>query len=315
VRQALDKPGQFASSHFMKLTFRQIEAFQAVIVTGSVTEAAALMGVSQPAVSRLLADLESQVGFALFLRAGRTLQPTAEARLLVETVRRAFGGLDRIRETAEAIRDFRQTPLMLVTTSSFAVKVLPDLIAAFARRRPGAAVSLDVQSTDDAVEWLTLEAYDFGFCCSPSASPRLIRRPVLKGESVCVLPDGHPLADRPWIGPSDLHDQSLIAYRADAAFRHQIDAVLDSAGARPVIRYEARTTEAMLRLVQRGLGLAIVGTARAEDYDPQGCHILPFRPALPYALQMIRSGQREMTSVAADFAAMIDEMFGPEPAS
>lgn len=297
----------------MKLTFRQIEAFQAVIVTGSVTEAATMMGISQPAVSRLLADLETQVQFPLFLRAGRTLQPTAEARLLVDTVRRAFGGLDRIREAAEAIRDFRQTPLMLVTTSSFAVRVLPDLIAAFARRRPGAAVALDVQSTDDAVEWLALEAYDFGFCCSPSASPRLARRPVLQGEAVCVLPDNHPLAGRDWIGPADLGGESLIAYRADAAFRHQVDAVLEAASARPVLRYEARTTEAMLRLVQRGLGLAIVGTARAEDYAPQGCRILPFRPAMPYTLQMIRSTQREMTAVAADFALMIDEMFGPEP--
>ena len=296
----------------MKLTFRQIEAFQSVIVTGSVTEAAALMGVSQPAVSRLLSDLESQVGFALFLRAGRSLQPTAEARLLVNTVRRAFGGLDRIRETAESIRDFRQVRLMLVTTSSFAVRVLPDLVAAFARRRPGAAVSLDVQSTDDAVEWLTLDAYDFGFCCSPSASPRLIRRPVMQGEAVCVIPDGHPLADRPQIGPADLQGVSLIAYRADAAFRHQLDAVLEAEAVRPQIRYEARTTEAMLRLVQRGLGVAVVGTARAEDYEPKGCHILPFRPAMPYALQMIWSAQREMTAVAADFAAMIDEMYGPE---
>jgi DNA-binding transcriptional LysR family regulator len=235
--------------------------------------------------------------------------------LLVDTVRRAFGGLDRIREAAEAIRDFRQTPLMLVTTSSFAVKVLPDLIAAFARRRPGAAVSLDVQSTDDAVEWLALEAYDFGFCCSPSASPRLVRRPVLRGEAVCVLPDSHPLAGRDVIGPDDLGGQSLIAYRADAAFRHQVDAVLEAAGSRPVLRYEARTTEAMLRLVQRGLGLAIVGAARAADYAPQGCRILPFRPAMPYALQMIRSGQREMTAIAADFAAMVDEMYpeGPLP--
>lgn len=296
----------------MKLTFRQIEAFQSVVATGSVTEAAAILGVSQPAVSRLLADLEGQVGFALFHRAGRSVQPTPEARMLVDTVRRAFGGLDRIREAAEAIRDFRETPLMLVTTSSFAVRVLPDLVAAFARRRPRASVSLDVQSTDDAVEWLALEAYDFGFCCTPSASPRLHRRAVMEGEAVCVLPEDHPLAGRARIGPRDLHGESLIAYRADSAFRHQVDAVMAGAGSVPVIRYEARTTEAMLRLVQRGLGVAIVGTARAEDYEIGGCRILPFHPAMPYALQMIRSSQREMSTVAADFAAMIDEMFGPE---
>lgn len=293
----------------MKLTFRQIEAFQSVIATGSVTEAAALLGVTQPAVSRLLQDLEAQVGFTLFQRAGRTLQPTAEARMLVDTVRRALGGLDRIREAAEAIRDFGEARLTLVTTASFAARLLPDLVAAFARRRPGAAISLDVQSTDDAVEWLASEAFDFGFCCAPSSSPHLRRRALISGEAVCVVPGGHALAGRTAIGPRDLHGESLIGYRSDARFRHEVDAVLLEARATPCLRYEARTTEAMVRLVERGLGVAVVGTARAEDFSLTGCRIVPFRPAMPYTLQMIWSARREMTAVAADFAAMIDERY------
>jgi DNA-binding transcriptional LysR family regulator len=291
----------------MKLTFRQIEAFQHVIATGSVTEAATILGVSQPAVSRLLADFETQVGFRLFLRAGRSLHPTPEARMLVDTVRRAFGGLDRIREAAEAIRDFDAVPLRLVTTSSFAVRVLPDLVAQFARWRPAASISLDVQSTDDAVEWLTLEAYDFGFTCAASASPRLNRRVVLTGEAVCLVPAGHELEGRACVDAADLEGQSLISYRADAQFRHQLDAVLAGAGVVPVVRYEARTTEAMIRLVERGLGLAVVGTARAGDYSFSGCTIVPFRPAMPFALQMIWPTHRTMTAVAAEFADMVAE--------
>jgi DNA-binding transcriptional LysR family regulator len=296
----------------MRLTFRQIEAFQGVIATGSVTETAAILGVSQPAVTRLLQDLEAQVGFALFRRAGRSLHPTQEARMLADTVHRALGGLDRIREAAEAIRDFREARLMLVTTSSFAVRVLPDLVAAFARRRPGAAVSLDVQSTDDAVEWLAAEAFDFGFSCAPTASPRLRRRPLLRGQAACLVPETHRLAAMPVVRAADLDGESLIGYRADARFRHEVDAALREAGARAVVRYEARTTEAMVRLVERGLGVAVVGTARVEDFAATGCRIVPFQPVLPYTLQMIWSAQREMTAVAADFAAMIDETFGPE---
>lgn len=292
----------------MKLTFRQIEAFQSVITTGSVTEAAALLNVSQPAVTRLLQDLEAQVAFTLFQREGRSLRPTPEARMLVDTVRRALGGLDRIREAAEAIRDFREARLTLVTTSSFAARVLPDLVAQFAARRPGATISLDVQSTDDAVEWLAAEAFDFGFCCYPSASPRLCRRPLLRGHAVCLVPDSHPLAGQAVIRPADLDGQTMIAYRADARFRHELDATLLEAGSTPVIRYEARTTEAMVRLVERGLGLAVAGTARPEDYVTSGCHIVPFLPAMPYSLQMIWSAQREQTAAAADFAAMVDEM-------
>jgi len=305
---SLDKRYRIAWSRDMKLTFRQIEAFQHVIATGSVTDAAVVLGVSQPAVSRLLADFEVQVGFKLFQRAGRTLHPTAEARMLLDTVQRAFGGLDRISEVAESIRDHRKVPLRLVTTSSFAVRVLPDLLARFARRRPEASISLDVQSTDDAVEWLALEACDFGFCCSPSVNPRLKRRKVLTGEAVCLVPAAHPLAAAEYIDAGDLQGQSLIAYRADSQFRHQVDSLLVKEGVRPVIRYEARTTEAMIRLVERGMGLALVGTARAEDYNMTGCRILPFRPALPYALEMIWSAHREPTAIAADFTEMIDDM-------
>lgn len=304
---AVDKFAPFAPDRGMKLTFRQIEAFQHVVATGSVTEAAAILGVSQPAVSRLLADLEVQVGFRLFLRAGRSLHPTPEARMLVDTVRRAFGGLDRIREAAEAIRDFSALPLRLVTTSSFAVRVLPDLVAQFARRQPGASISLDVQSTDDAVEWLTLEAYDFGFTCAVSASPRLNRREVLTGEAVCLVPESHALAGRARVDAADLAGQSLIAYRSDAQFRHQLDAVLADAGVVPLVLYEARTTEAMTRLVERGLGVAVIGTARAADFSLNGCVIIPFRPAMPYALQMIWPTHRAMTAVAAEFAEMIEE--------
>ena len=305
---SLDKTLCIASAFLMRLTFRQIEAFQHVIATGSVTDAAANLGISQPAVSRLLADFEAQVGFKLFLRAGRNLNPTPEARMLLDTVRRAFGGLDRIREAAETIRDFQTVPLRLVTTSSFAVRVLPDLVAAFARRRPDAHIALDVQSTDDAVEWLTLEAYDFGFACTPSANPRLNRRDILAGEAVCLVPEGHALATREQITVADLQGQSLIAYRADSQFRHQVDTLLAAHDARPDIRYEARTTEAMIRLVERGIGLALVGTARAGDYHMSGCRALPFKPAMPYVLNMIWANSRAPTAIAADFAEMVDAM-------
>ena len=94
----------------MKITFRQIDAFRTVVSTGTVTESAQMLGISQPAVSRLISDLESEVAFKLFTRSGRNLKPTLEARLLVEEVRRALSGLERIKEAARAIVKFRGVP-------------------------------------------------------------------------------------------------------------------------------------------------------------------------------------------------------------
>ena len=103
----------------MKITFRQIDAFQTLIVSGTVTKTASLLGISQPAVSRLISDLEKTVGFKLFNRSGRKLEATLEARLFAEEVTQSMSGLKRIEQAAQNIRDFNHVQLRLVSTPSF----------------------------------------------------------------------------------------------------------------------------------------------------------------------------------------------------
>jgi DNA-binding transcriptional LysR family regulator len=91
----------------MRINARQVEAFRAVMVTGSMTSAAELLGVSQPAVSRLIRDFELAVTFRLFARRGNQIAPTPEAVSLLSEVERAFVGLARIAEHATAIRSQR----------------------------------------------------------------------------------------------------------------------------------------------------------------------------------------------------------------
>ena len=85
----------------MKITFRQIDAFQTLINSGTVTKAATLLGISQPAVSRLISGLEKSLGFTLFRRCGRKLEPTLEARLLAEEVAKSEGNTDALYVTSQ----------------------------------------------------------------------------------------------------------------------------------------------------------------------------------------------------------------------
>jgi DNA-binding transcriptional LysR family regulator len=296
----------------MKLTFRQIEAFRAVIDTGSVTEAAAVLGVSQPAASRLIGDFEAQVGFALFQRVGRNLRPTAEARLLADEVRRAFDGLDRVSEAAAAIRDFRGARLTLVATPAFASRIVPELVAAFVRRNPGVAVTLDVQATDATVEWVADERFDFGFTEIRVGHPAMAVRPLTETEAVCLVPAGHRLADRDSIGPQDLAGETFVSYRVDARFRQVVDAVFEQAGVQRNLRHEARTTEAVVRLVEHGLGVAVLGIPRPADVASPRCRVIRFEPAIAFGAQMIWPRHRLMSAVAQDFLAMVEAEFAPQ---
>ena len=135
----------------MRLSHRQIEAFRAIIESGSVTAAADLLFLTQPSVSRLLADLEAELGFALFARIGRSLTPTPEADALYEEVRRSFVGLQEISRVADDIRQYRSGSLKIAAMPALGLQFLPGAIADFTAERPGIAVSLRVRSSHAVV--------------------------------------------------------------------------------------------------------------------------------------------------------------------
>lgn len=117
-----------------ELKMRQVEAFRALIRRRTVTRAAQWLHVSQPAVSRLIADFETRVGFRLFDRQQGRLIPTPEARVLYEKVERCFAGLTRIASVAEQIRTLRRGSLRLAGSPALALEWLPRVVSDSCRR-------------------------------------------------------------------------------------------------------------------------------------------------------------------------------------
>ena len=121
---------------------------------GSVTGAAERLHVTQPAVSKMLAQLERDLGFSAFARERRRLVPTPEAQILYQEVRRAFIGLDQLRRLAGDLRDMRQGRLVIAASYVASSWHLPGVVAAFLRAHPGLSVSmhaLDSPTTARAV--------------------------------------------------------------------------------------------------------------------------------------------------------------------
>ncbi len=291
----------------MKLTFRQIEVFQAVITAGSLSEAALFFGVSQPAVSRLVADFEAQVGFLLFQKSGRTLQATPEAWLLLEEVRRAYSGLDRVREAATAIRDFRDGKLDLIATPAAVRQMAPELIKCFSDKYPKIAVSLEVQGVDRTLDSAAGGGHDFAMTGGHMADGSLECLTLAVTEAVCLVPETHRLACRSVICPQDLEGEPFVSYRADAGQRNRIDAVFAAANVKRSMQFEARTTDAIYRMV--GLGVSIVGWTGIDRQIMSGTRAVPFEPRLLYQLNMLWTRHKPMTAAATAFLAMVkDEM-------
>jgi len=293
----------------LKITFRQIDAFKTVVQTGTVTESARMLGISQPAVSRLISDFENEVGFQLFSRSGRNLKATPEAMLLVEEVRRALSGLEQIKHTASAIKNFRHAQLRLISTPAFSTLIAPTLIRKFADRRPDAMVSLEVQSTDVAIEWMVSQNIDFGIAPATLVNPATRSHPLTETRSICVFPRGHRLEGKKRVKPQDLEGESFVSYLPDSQFRFEMDQIFTKAGVGRRLQYEARTTDAIARLVAQGLGVSIIVSMEGLPGEAKDYSSAPFTPEIPFNGALIWSQQRTMSAVARDFLKMVETEF------
>ena len=290
----------------MKITFRQLDVFRTVVSTGTVTETAIVLGISQPAVSRLLADLQQEIGFKLFIRSGRNLKPTPEARLLVEEVRIALTGLEQIKDAARAIKNFKHARLRLVTSPFFSVSVLPDIIKKFTKLNPEAMISLEIQAADDTVEWLVSQSFDFGITQPTNATTTFMSHSLVERDAFCIVPYGHPLEKKAVIKPKDLSGQQFISYFPDSIFRFEIDEVFRRAKVDRNLQYEARTTAAIYQLVAEGIGVSVVGHIFNENVGVSGVKAIRFDSSLSFKADLIWSKQRPMTLIAQAFLEMIE---------
>ena len=260
-----------------------------------------MLSISQPAVSRLISDLEAEVGFQLFQRSGRILVPTEEARLLVQEVRQAISGMEHIREAAIAIGRFGHARLSLVTTPTFSTQLAPDLIGSFAKARPEAMARMEIEANDDTVEWMVSQNYDFGITANKPMNPSVQSMEVKGGDIYCVLPKDHSLTSKSVIEASDLANESFISYISTSRFRFEIDRFFEAKGIERRMQYETRTTDAICRLVARGLGVAVVGSYESYLNLMPDCVALPFAAPLSFRAVLFWSKHRPLSAVANEF--------------
>ncbi len=284
-------------------TARQIEAFQAVMTSGGVTKAAGMLGLGQPAVSRLIADLETAVGFPLFQRAARSLIPTAKARELSREVERSFLGMDHIRSTARRLATSDLGALRLAIVPSLVSDVMHDLIGPFARANPGIALAVEVLATLEAVERLESVNCDIGLTNETVQTNGLDAESIATRLAVAVVPLKHPLTRLGRaLKPKDFAGACFISFMPNAEFRRQLDRMFADARVERDLRYEVRTTAAACEMASALNAITIVPVA--PQFGPAALlRALPFRPVLSSDIVLLKQRHRALPPTAETFAA------------
>lgn len=280
-----------------RFNIRQVEAFRAVVTLGSMTKAAELLGISQPAVSRLMVDFQEAVGFKLFRRQRNGAEPTEDARRLFEQVDKLFVGLEDLNHQVHAIRNLTMGTISIAAMGLYANGLLPDIIARFSKQFPDIAIRLDSQPQDRIVEWVSSRRSDLGVASLPLANLTFPVRELLSRPAMCVFPADHAFAAREEVLASDLADMPFVSFPRGTSFRFEVDTLFDRAGIDRVMMMEATTHEAVCNLVAAGLGVSIVSPYSPHLRRNPRLAFRPFAPAIPIVLGLI--GDPDEMSVAA----------------
>jgi len=293
----------------MKLTWRQFEAFRAIMKTGSVTLAADAIAVSQPAVSTLLSNLEGELGYQLFFRERGRLVPTKEAEALFSAVDRAFVGLDEIVTSARAIGQLQQGLLRVAVMPSLAGRFVTDIIAEFLRVHENISLVFDVQPRLTALNWVLTDRCDIAITSEPAGSSEINAVSLSTGTAVCLIHRDHVLAKKSAISAGDLHGQRLICLPPETRISRRLEALLEDAGSVPVNRIQCRSTKPIWDLVDRNLGISVVtdfpfATSRGENVV-----VRAFVPAIQTGICMATSRVRPLSQIARAFNDFVIESF------
>jgi DNA-binding transcriptional LysR family regulator len=288
------------------MTFTQLEVIVTLAQARSFSRAAALLGITQSAVSHALRSLEKELGVTLFLRerAEPELTP-AGARLLARAheIRALHEALIQDAKDAQGLREGVLRIGSFGFTSS--LRILPELLLRFREQHPGIEVYVDEDSDDTVVQWLTERRVEIGFVVLPDE--RFETVPLVEDEFVVLLPQGHALARKTAVAVPDLTDLPFVL--TEAGCGELIRRLLESGGARPRILYRFPQLLSILGFVERGLAVSVAARLALPDDHP-GVVYRPLAPRAPRRVGLAVRDMAKLSPAAQAFVKVAREMYG-----
>lgn len=289
------------------LSQRSLEAFRAVIECGTVSGAAENLHVSQPAVSRLIKDLEERTGLQLFTRFGGKVVPTPEARELAAEVDRSFIGLSAIEKAARDIKGGKRSTISIAAMPAVAHSVLPDTLVSYQRERPDFRASLQSMQTHNVVRRVSTRASQLGFTSPTHHEYDIDLLRTIELPYRCILPVGHALAGRTMISFDDFAGQKVVAFERTTATGMLMERAFARMTNGPDTTVSTHLSTLVSALVLRGMGMSIVDPFTAEVHRAQGGIVRPFDTGTMFRLSIIKPRGMCLGPDLEDFLATFDQ--------
>ncbi|WP_420997178.1 LysR family transcriptional regulator [Cupriavidus sp. 30B13] len=305
----------------MNITLRQLQVFLTLFESRSFTATAAQMHVTQSAVSKMVAELEAQLGFALFDRTSRRVEPNDAAREFRGYAEDIMASMQAATRSVVELSSLARGQISIAASPLMIYGLLAEPIARYRERYPGIRFELHELSTDEAVESVRAGRVDFGFGALDSEVPGVEEELVFRDRLLAVVPPGHALAagkSGKSVRWADLAQWQHISLRRLYSVRRTLDMVVEHEGVTLPSQIEAGTLTAALGLARAGAGIVVLPGYAAEIARGWGMAAVDIdsRPRQIHRVCLIRRKSARPSVAARSFLAeLLPVLRAREPAA
>lgn len=292
------------------MRLRYIELFHAVLTTGSLTGAANLLNISQPAASKALQQAENQLGFTLFSRVRGRLHPTDQALLLRPRVEKIIRDLHDLQRLTTNFARPESHPLRVTCTPTLAQALVPDATTLLRKAYPAAVAELSTRHSVEMCESLILRETDIGLTLHHASHSELRHESLCQGRVMVIAPPDHWSAaelEQP-LPVAALAGQPMVGIAVHDALGNMLQSHLMHVDPPPQISVWVQTYQLACALVAQGAGLALVDPFTASQGDMQAVQTRPLMLELDVVLYAVYRVDSPLTPVQEHFIKLVRQL-------
>ena len=294
-----------------ELQLAQLAAFVETARRGNVTQAAAALFVSQPALTARLKTLERELGGALFVRTGRGVRLTDAGRSFLPYAERALAALSDGKRHLADLRAGAGGALVIGAAPAISTYILPAILRRFESAHPRAALSVRAGHSEDVLAMVLRDEVHVGLARAIH-HPDVATSPFYEDEVVLVVDRRHPFAKQSRVRLESLAAERVILFDRASSYHELTSALFRQAGVVPRAVMELDDAAAAKKMVEHGLGLALLPRAAvATELRRGSLRAVKIVGAPPFKRQIValrRKDAGEPTGLVAAFLAMLDEL-------
>ncbi len=287
-------------------TLKEMEALHHVVQLGTATAAAARMGISQPAVSRLLSSLEGKLARPLFERQGRSLRPTQAALEFFDASVRVFDAIDSMRYSPGLAQ--RSETLRIAAPPSYASGFLQEAVALFLRTHLHINIQIDVRSSPAIFELVSEGGADLGLTDTAPGHEAVRATPFRRARMGCFMRKDHPLARERIVDIARCDRLDVVGLSRRHATREYVDRLMERLGCTQKVAVETSTAESAIAFVERIGVVAFLSPFPVAGFLPSDVTFRPVVSDLSHVSHFVYPARPGLTPLTRRFMKTVTQV-------